>query len=186
MMRLIGAILGLPLVALMACAPAPSPQDAAFEAARLAAEQAAPAGTTVNTSETISDEQDFAAVAARETIESDRDRLQAQREQYVQIPAQPLPTRSSGSKPDIIDYALSTMNAPGQQVYPRLDVRLLSYEQACARYPSPDRAQEAFLRRGGPRIDPEGLDPDGDGFACGWDPRPFRTVLQVREPLAQP
>jgi hypothetical protein len=31
---------------------------------------------------------------------------------------------------------------------------------------------------GGPRRDPLGLDPDGDGFACAWDPTPFRTALQ--------
>jgi hypothetical protein len=29
------------------------------------------------------------------------------------------------------------------------------------------------LARGGPDKDPRGLDPDGDGFACGWDPAPF-------------
>ena len=45
---------------------------------------------------------------------------------------------------------------------------------ACARYGSPDLAQQAFLAAGGPDRDRRGLDPDGDGFACAWDPRPFR------------
>ena len=26
-----------------------------------------------------------------------------------------------------------------------------------------------------PILDPKGLDPDGDGFVCGWDPRPLRN-----------
>ena len=39
-------------------------------------------------------------------------------------------------------------------------------------------AQEEFLRTGGPERDKLGVDPDGDGFACAWDPRPFRTALQ--------
>jgi hypothetical protein len=34
------------------------------------------------------------------------------------------------------------------------------------------------LANGGPERDKEGLDPDGDGFACGWDPRPFRSALR--------
>ena len=41
-----------------------------------------------------------------------------------------------------------------------------------------DVAQEAFLAQGGPQSDRKGLDPDGDGFACDWDPRPFRAALQ--------
>ncbi|NDH39999.1 MAG: hypothetical protein EBY45_06195 [Gammaproteobacteria bacterium] len=28
-----------------------------------------------------------------------------------------------------------------------------------------------------PERDPMGLDPDGDGFACGWDPEPFRLAF---------
>ena len=39
-------------------------------------------------------------------------------------------------------------------------------------------AQAEFLRRGGPDRDPKALDPDGDGFACSWDPRPFQAARQ--------
>ena len=38
----------------------------------------------------------------------------------------------------------------------------------------PDQAQQDFLAKGGPERDRMGVDPDGDGFACAWDPRPFR------------
>ena len=43
---------------------------------------------------------------------------------------------------------------------------------------SSDLAQKAFLSRGGPERDILLLDPDGDGFACKWDPRPFRLAVQ--------
>ena len=32
------------------------------------------------------------------------------------------------------------------------------------------------LERGGPQRDRLGVDPDGDGFACSWNPTPFRAV----------
>ena len=160
---------------------APSAEEEAFLAARQSTEAATPADPAA----AISDEQDFDAVAARETIESDRERLQAQREQYRVIAPQPLPQRTGPTGPDIVAYALATTNLPGQAIYPRSTIRLMSYEQACARHPSPDRAQAAFLRDGGPRRDPQGLDPDGDGFACGWDPAPFRAALQEAPKVPQ-
>lgn len=174
------AIVVAAVLALAGCA-APPPEDTAFLAARTAANPAAEAAVpngAAAPSARISDEQDFDAVAARETIESDRERLQAQREQYRVIAPQPLPRRSGPSGPDIVAFALATTNLPGQPLYPRSTLRLIGYEQACARHPSPDRAQEAFLADGGPKRDPQGLDPDGDGFACGWDPAPFRAALQ--------
>lgn len=38
----------------------------------------------------------------------------------------------------------------------------------CAEFPSGAEAQRFFLATGGPAVDPYGLDPDGDGLACGW------------------
>jgi hypothetical protein len=70
------------------------------------------------------------------------------------------------------------MNAVGQPVHRRGGLRaMLRRGDPCARFGSHDRAQEAFLASGGPASDRHGLDPDGDGFACGWDPAPFRAVL---------
>jgi hypothetical protein len=45
--------------------------------------------------------------------------------------------------------------------------------------PSDDLAQEAFLSEGGPERDRLGVDPDGDGFACRWDPTPFRRAASA-------
>ncbi|MCU0906977.1 MAG: hypothetical protein MUF73_05900 [Rhodobacteraceae bacterium] len=124
----------------------------------------------------ISDEQDFAAVSARETIESDRERMARQRAAMEQVAPQPVPTGSSGSA-NIVAYALATTHAVGQQRHRRVNLFGDGRSQAnCARYASPDLAQEAFLSRGGPERDPQGLDPDGDGFACFWDPAPFRAA----------
>lgn len=125
----------------------------------------------------LSDEQDFAAVSARESIESDRERLAAQQQEFQEVAAQALPVRSGDSGPNVVAFALSTSNAVGQALYRRVslfaDSRL---RRNCAKYASPDLAQEDFLRLGGPQSDRRGLDPDGDGFACAWDPTPFRRV----------
>lgn len=126
----------------------------------------------------ISDEQDFSAVASRETIESDAERLARQRAQYQIVAPTALPQRTGQSGPSIVQFALSTTHAPGTQMYQRSSLFQRDPLKTCAKYTSPDLAQEAFLSKGGPERDREGLDPDGDGFACGWDPRPFRTALQ--------
>ncbi|MFC7703824.1 hypothetical protein ACFQXB_06420 [Plastorhodobacter daqingensis] len=127
----------------------------------------------------ISDEQDFEAVAARESIESDRERLERQRAQYVFIEPTSVPERTGNEGPNIISYALNTRNNPGDQVYRRMNpLRFSQWERNCSRFATQDQAQLEFLRRGGPDRDPGNLDPDGDGFACWWDPRPFRAAVR--------
>lgn len=126
----------------------------------------------------ISDEQDFNAVAERETIESDAERIARNRAQYVIVQPTALPTRPGDTGPNIVEFALATTHAPGVQLYQRSSLGLRDPNAACAKYTSSDKAQQDFLARGGPDRDRLGLDPDGDGFACAWDPRPFRTALQ--------
>lgn len=126
----------------------------------------------------ISDEQDFGAVSSRETIESDAERIARNRAQYTVVQPTAVPTRTGPSGPNIVAFALSTDHAPGTPVYRRSGLSLGTPMAKCGRYASADLAQEAFLKNGGPERDREGLDPDGDGFACGWDPRPFRTARQ--------
>lgn len=125
----------------------------------------------------ISDEQNFDAVAARETIESDAERLARQRAQYQVIAPTALPERPQTGRPNIVQYALSTQHAPGTRMYNRSSLFQRDPLRACARFAAPDLAQEEFLAQGGPQRDRLGLDPDGDGYACGWDPRPFRKAL---------
>jgi hypothetical protein len=128
----------------------------------------------------ISDEQDFSAVSSRETIESDAERLARARAQYEVVQPTAVPQRPGGETgSSLVEFALQTSHAPGTPVYRRSGIRLNSDPLAkCGPYASADLAQEDFLRRGGPERDPRGIDPDGDGFACGWDPRPFRAAKQ--------
>ncbi len=126
----------------------------------------------------ISDEQDFNAVSARETIESDAERIARNRAEYVVVQPGALPTRPGDTGPNIVEFALATTHAPGVQMYKRSGVGLRDVNSVCAKYASPDQAQQDFLAKGGPDRDRMGVDPDGDGFACAWDPRPFRTALQ--------
>lgn len=88
-----------------------------------------------------------------------------------------LPTRAGG-RPNLVQYALTTSNAVGQPAHDRSSLQLRDPAKACAAFSSADQAQAAFLDAGGPAKDRKGLDPDGDGFACGWDPTPFRDAVR--------
>ena len=82
--------------------------------------------------------------------------------------------------PNLFVYALSTQHSVGETRYNRSHpLRWRRWEAACAQFPSQDLAQEAFLAAGGPENDPNHLDPDGDGFACWWDPSPFRQAART-------
>jgi hypothetical protein len=125
----------------------------------------------------ISDEQSFDAVSARESIESDAERLARLREEYRVIEPEALAPRAGATGPNIVAFALSTTNQVGEQVYRRSNFNADSrFQRACARFATADEAQREFLARGGPESDRMGVDPDGDGFACYWDPRPFRAA----------
>ncbi|WP_264210280.1 hypothetical protein [Leisingera thetidis] len=127
----------------------------------------------------ISDENDFQAVASRQSIESDAARLERQRAQYQMVQPVAVPQRIESAGPNIVRYALSTSNPKGVRVYTRAGLNLQSRNQRnCAEFASPDQAQVAFLEAGGPERDRKALDPDGDGFACGWDPAPYRQAVR--------
>ncbi|MGY6705228.1 hypothetical protein [Roseinatronobacter sp.] len=91
----------------------------------------------------------------------------------------------TGDGPNLFVYALSTRHNVGEQRYTRRHpLRWQRWEAACSQFATQDLAQDAFLMAGGPERDPNHLDPDGDGFACWWDPRPFRqaaTSVRARQ-----
>jgi hypothetical protein len=162
--------------------PTPLPTTAAIDSTERP-RGGAPAGIKEESGELashtgISDEQDFSAVSARETIESDAERIARNRAEYVVVQPKDLPQRPGDTGPNIVEFALATKHAPGVQMFKRSGLAVRSADSACAKYPSPDQAQQDFLAKGGPERDRMGVDPDGDGFACSWDPRPFRTALQ--------
>ncbi|WP_172326756.1 hypothetical protein [Mangrovicoccus sp. HB161399] len=92
------------------------------------------------------------------------------------------PARGASSRPaaasdasNPVGFALATSHPVGQKVYPR---RGAAPAAACGGYGSGVSAQQAFLKAGGPQSDGLGLDPDGDGYACSFDPEPYRRAAR--------
>ena len=126
----------------------------------------------------ISDEQDFAAVSDRRSIDADAARIEQNRQTYEVVAPTAIPERGQDGQPNIVQYALSTSNPVGTPLYSRAGFNLeAKAERNCAQFTSPDQAQLDFLSNGGPQRDRKGLDPDGDGYACAWDPSPFRSAV---------
>jgi hypothetical protein len=123
----------------------------------------------------ISDEQDFSAVASRETIASDKERIARNRAHYQIDQPTAVPQRTGGEGVNIVQYAISANHPVGTMLYSRGSILPKNQAAACAKFASPDLAQQWFLENGGPAKDRRGLDPDGDGYACSWDPTPFRS-----------
>ncbi|WP_299353711.1 hypothetical protein [uncultured Shimia sp.] len=126
----------------------------------------------------ISDENDFEAVGSRRSIEADAARTANNRANYEVIEPTAVPKRTN-TGPNIVAYALSTNHAVGTKAYSRMGLTSQSrHQKACAKFGSGSDAQTEFLSRGGPKKDRLGLDPDGDGFACNWDPTPYRQAAR--------
>lgn len=87
----------------------------------------------------------------------------------------------SAENPNVTAYALATTHRVGTPRHQRSRLTLQNSARNCAQFASADLAQEEFLRRGGPERDPLNLDPDGDGFACGWSPEPFRAAARAAD-----
>ncbi len=125
----------------------------------------------------ISREQDFEAVDEQRSIEQDAARIARNREQYEVVEPEDIGIRPDDVGPNIVAYALATTHPKGTQIYSRIGINKEDRAaRNCAEFSSSDRAQIEFLRQGGPERDRRGLDPDGDGYACGWDPRPYRNA----------
>ena len=136
-----------------------------------------PAPAIVNTSG-ISNENNFDAVAGQRSIDDDAARIAANRAQYQVVQPEALPDRGEAG-PNIVAYALQSTHAPGTQIYKRTGLnKAAKFARSCAEFSHADQAQIAFLANGGPTRDRKGMDPDGDGFACDWDPSPFRRAAQ--------
>jgi len=164
--------------------------DPDTEAAQLGADaQAALAATgsgadrsgraaSVTNAQGISRENDFEAVDERRTIEQDAARIARNRAQYEVVQPEEIGSRPGDVGPNIVAYALATTHPKGTQIYNRIGFNSENRSaRNCSEFTSPDRAQIAFLREGGPERDRRGLDPDGDGYACGWDPARYRSAV---------
>lgn len=189
-MRVTMAIIGMGFLA--ACQPTPPDDGAQYfdnitpdptalqrEETRLAdaetstPETVLPPTATASTGD-ISNTQDFTAITQSETIESDAEKLAALKENYEQAPTEALPQRTDQT--NIAAYALAQPHAVGTKKFRRINIGISN----CRRYrDDPDAAQREFLKAGGPERDPKRLDPDGDGFACTWNPETYRRLLRA-------
>jgi len=127
----------------------------------------------------ISTSQDFKTVTSKETIESDAAKLEALKSQYKIVQPGAAPRRTSDV--NLAQFALGQTNPVGQKAYSRFGIGgERKAERKCATYTTADDAQTAFLQRGGPERDSLGVDPDGDGYACGWSPATYKALLGAR------
>jgi hypothetical protein len=127
----------------------------------------------------ISREQDFGAVSAERSIEADAERLAAARAQRVEVAPREL-VRPEGVGTNVISYAVEQARPVGAAgSFPRGAFASQRRAQGrCQAYRTADAAQAAFLEAGGPATDRLGVDPDGDGNACSWDPAAYRGMVQ--------
>lgn len=125
----------------------------------------------------LSDEQDFASVSSRETIESDAARRRLQIANRKVFEPADLPEKQGEA--NVAHFALSTSHEVGSQIYDRYGTFFARFttEDKCAEFSDDFEAQQAFLDAGGPLQDELRIDPDGDGFACGWTPYIYRSML---------
>lgn len=134
-----------------------------------------PAPPVVDTNTGISQENNFDAVSGQRSIESDAARIASNRAQYEVIQPEALPSRED-TGPNIVAYALATKHPVGTALYKRFSLNAAGkYNRNCGQYKHQDQAQIDFLAAGGPEKDRRGMDPDGDGYACTWDPAPYRS-----------
>lgn len=144
--------------------------------APLQASPSNPPPAVIDSATGISRENSFDAVSGQRTIESDAARIAANRAQYQVIQPQALPERTE-TGPNIVAYALSTSNPVGNRIYKRSKFNAENrFQRSCGQFGGEDQAQIAFLEAGGPKRDRSGMDPDGDGYACNWDPTAFRNI----------
>jgi hypothetical protein len=121
---------------------------------------------TLNLMQTTLEEQKIDAAVAQRKLDEDRAKL-------VIVQPGALPTRVDGV--NVALFAQQTTNAVGEKIYDRAG-GFGGFSSACRKFTDPDDAQRAFLASGGPQSDQYGLDPNGDGFACSWDPTPYREL----------
>jgi hypothetical protein len=139
----------------------------------LASQSAQTVPAQLPTSDGITDNS-FDTVVQNQTIETDAERLAAQAQRTVVLEAAPLP--QTNTSVNLAAFARSTTHKIGERIYDRPNRSRSSANRACRTYGNPDEAQRAFLAAGGPQEDPAKIDPDGDGFVCGWSPIAFRNL----------
>ena len=102
------------------------------------------------------------------------EKLESARKQRIVIETEK-PSQTTDTV-NIAAFARSTINKKGESVYARRSFQTFDHWTECAFFNTNENAQRFFLRTGGPKLDLKNLDPDGDGFACAWDPSIYRQL----------
>ncbi len=77
-------------------------------------------------------------------------------------------------------FARSVSNKLGEKIYYRNFISS-NAGLGCKKFSNKNDAQIFFLENGGPKNDFHNIDPDGDGFACNWDPAIYRKIERLNE-----
>ena len=77
---------------------------------------------------------------------------------------------------NVAKYARDTIHKKGEKLFTRIGLNIYNNWNQCSNFKTKDDAQRKFLKSGGPYSDKFNLDPDGDGFACDWDPEVYRGL----------
>lgn len=119
------------------------------------------------------------ALSSQEVQERQRAAAQQRREaaqqQLVIVEPEAVPQQNINA--NVVAFARQTSHPVGTRTYNRPAFRSRSQAAAvCRRFETEDEAQRQFLANGGPTTDRYNLDPDGDGFACKFDPEKYRSL----------
>jgi len=100
---------------------------------------------------------------------------EAARQQLVIVAPEPVPQQDLTA--NVVRFARETTHPVGTKMYNRPAFRdRRQANRVCARFANADEAQRQFLSNGGPVLDRFNIDPDGDGFACGFNPDTYRRM----------
>ncbi len=119
------------------------------------------------------------ALSSQEVQERQRAAAQQRREAAQQqlVVVQPEAVPQQDVNANVVAFARQTTHPVGTRTYNRPAFRSRSQAAAvCRRFETQDEAQRQFLANGGPTTDRYNLDPDGDGFACNFDPEKYRSL----------
>ncbi|MEM8869185.1 MAG: hypothetical protein AAGB10_13115 [Pseudomonadota bacterium] len=102
-------------------------------------------------------------------------RREAAQQQLEIVQPEPVPQQDLNA--NVVAFARQTTHPVGTRTYNRPAFRdRLQSASVCRRFGNEDEAQRQFLANGGPNTDRFNLDPDGDGFACKFDPEKYRKL----------
>ncbi|NNU79988.1 hypothetical protein HMH01_05995 [Halovulum dunhuangense] len=93
------------------------------------------------------------------------------------VVVEPMPVPQQDINANVVAFARETTHPVGTKRYNRPAFRSrIQSASVCRRFETNDEAQRQFLANGGPETDRFNLDPDGDGFACEFDPERYRRL----------